>query len=147
MKRTVLTIVLFVILTPAIAGDHPVCRSLAFDYNGLTPVEMRHIAATCYSDKMATLLYNRAYHANLLSEYERLSRLTIRDRTGSAAHIESYRIHMALLESFAAKLAPDDPFAIDLLNAQYELRREAIELRLKGYNWLVIRTPTPERIR
>jgi hypothetical protein len=83
---------------------------------------------------VARLYYNRAYHLELLDDFDMLASLISFGRSGDGAHRESYRALIALYEGFAeaAWMQGGGAEVIAGLNEGYEKASAVAELRLKG---------------
>ena len=119
---------------PALAQEHPACRNVAYHYETHTPEELRSIAKSCKTVPIANLYYNRAYHADLVTEATTLARLIAYSDNSSNVHFEAYRLYMALLEQMAAIWYPDSADRVAFLNREYDQRVEIAGLRLRGYD-------------
>ena len=118
----------------AYAQEHQACLNLNYDYQQHTAKQLRAIAATCQSDTISHLYYNRAYHADLLKEGETLSQIDALYSRDLTHHIEAYRFYIALIEAFAPGWYPDAEARAAFLNQEYDHRGEVAELRLHGYD-------------
>lgn len=119
------------------ADEHTACRDLDFVYQNHTAEQIRAIAQSCHSDTISQLYFNRAYHMDLLQEGEALSQLIATSSGNITHHIESYRLYIALIESFAPSWYGDDMQGrITFLNREYDRRGEVTELRIRGYDRL-----------
>jgi hypothetical protein len=118
------------------AQEHEACVDLNYDYQSQTAKQLRAIAATCQSDRISHLYYNRAYHVDLLKEGETMSHIDALYSRGLIHYIESYRIYIALIEAFAPNWYPDVEARAAFLNQEYDHRGEVAELRLHGYDRL-----------
>jgi len=96
--------------------------------------ELREQAATCDSKEGATLLYNRAYHLDLLGRYRSVLRLQPGSGQEDSRHYHAYRIFIGLTEAFAAQRGDRDAPPAALLNRVYDRATEIAELRLRGYD-------------
>lgn len=72
----------------------------------------------------------------MLREGETLSDLQVYFSRDLTHHLESYRIYIALIESFAPMWYENVEHRIAFLNAEYDKRSEVTELRLHGYDRL-----------
>lgn len=118
------------------AQEHEGCLNLHYDYHKNTAKQLRIIAATCQSDGIAHLYYNRAYHVDLLKEGETLSQIDALYSRDLTRYIETYRFYIALIEAFAPRWYPDLEARAAFLNQEYDHRGEVAELRLHGYDHL-----------
>lgn len=116
------------------AQEHHACRNAVYEYHGHTSEELRTIAATCKSTPVANLYYNRAYHADLVSEAATLAGLIAYSDDSSRTRFEAYRLYIALLEQLAPIWYPDPAARIAFLNREYDHRVEIAGLRLLGYD-------------
>jgi hypothetical protein len=116
--------------------EHEACSNLQYLYNTHTSKQLRAIAATCQSESMSRLYYNRAYHADLLQEGETLSQIVALFSRDMRRHIEAYRVYIALIEAFAPSWYADAGARVAFLNKEYDQRGEVTELRLHGYDRL-----------
>jgi hypothetical protein len=118
------------------AKEHEACSNLNYPYQAHSSKELRAIAATCQSDSISRLYYNRAYHVDLLLEGETLSQIIALHNRDMRRHIEAYRFYIALLEAFAPSWYPDADARAAFLNKEYDRLGEVAELRLHGYDHL-----------
>ena len=116
------------------AQEHPACRNPAYEYQAHSPEELRGIAATCKSTPVAALYFNRAYHADLVSEAAALAGLIAYADDSSREGFVAYRLYMALLEQLAPVWFPDPAARTAFLNREYDHRVEIAGLRLLGYD-------------
>ena len=123
----------------AFAAEHRACRELDHPYTDRTPAETRAIAASCRHRPVATLYYHRARHADLVAEESTLARLIPYSPRVSRYHFASYKIYIALIEALAPVWYADPSARAEFLNAEYDYRGEAAELRLHGYDTLADR--------
>jgi hypothetical protein len=96
--------------------------------------ELRERAATCESKEGTTLLYNRAYHLDLLGRYRSVIRLQPGSGQEDFKHYHAYRMFIGLTEAFAAYRGDRDEPPAALLNLVYDRATEIAELRLRGYD-------------
>jgi hypothetical protein len=118
------------------AKEHEACSNLDYPYQTHSSKELRAIAATCRSDSISRLYYNRAYHVDLLHEGETLSQIIALHSRDMRRHIEAYRFYIALLEAFSTSWYPDPDARAAFLNKEYDGLGEVAELRLHGYDRL-----------
>ena len=116
------------------AQEHEACLNLHYDYQNHTAKQLRTIAATCQSEGIAHLYYNRAYHVDLLKEGETLSQIDALYSRDLTRYIESYRLYIALIEAFAPSWYSSPDARAAFLNREYDQRGEVAELRLHGYD-------------
>lgn len=120
--------------TQVTAKQHQACSNLNYPYQTHSSKELRAIAATCQSDAVSRLYYNRAYHVDLLQEGETLSQIIALHNRDMRRHIEAYRFYIALVEAFAPSWFPDANARATFLNKEYDRLGEVAELRLHGYD-------------
>ena len=118
------------------AQENKACRMPDYDYQSQSTMQLRAIAASCHSEQVARLYYNRAYHAELLQEGEALSRIVSVSGRETTRHLQAYRLYMALLEAFARNWNRNIQDRAAFLNREYDRRSEVVELRLHGYDRL-----------
>jgi hypothetical protein len=118
------------------AQEHEACLNLHYDYQKHTAKQMRAIAASCQSERISRLYYNRAYHVDLLKEGETMSQIDAMYSSDLTHYIEAYRFYIALIEAFAPSWYPDADARAAFLNQEYDHRGEVAELRLHGYDRL-----------
>ena len=123
----------------ALAQEHPACADLDYRYEAHASTELRAIAESCQSKPIASLYYNRAYHAELVAESRSLAGLISYSRTNSSADFEVYRLYMAMVEQLAPIWYPDSDERMVFLNTEYDRRGEIARLRLRGYDHLADR--------
>lgn len=116
-----------------LAQEHHACSNHDYHYEAHAPGELRTIAASCKSTPIANLYYNRAYHADLVSEATTLAGLIAYVDNSSSVDFEAYRLYMALLEQMAPIWYPDPGARVAFLNREYDRRDEIARLRLRGY--------------
>jgi hypothetical protein len=117
-------------------AEHEACSNLEYAYHSHTSQQLRAIAATCHSEPISRLYYNRAYHEDLLQEGETLSQIVALFSRDMRRHIEAYRVYIALIEAFAPSWYADADSRAVFLNKEYDRRGEVTELRLHGYDRL-----------
>ncbi len=118
----------------ALAQEHPACSKLDYHLEPYDSTLLRAIAASCKSESIANLYYNRAYHADLVIEGTTLAELDVYSREGNVAHFDRYRLYMALLEQMAPIWYEDSAERASLLNREYDRSNEVARLRLRGYD-------------
>ena len=116
------------------AQEHRACNSLDYHYEAHASDQLRTIAASCKSKLVANLFYNRAYHADLVSEATALAGLIAYSDNNSRVHFEAYRLYMSYLEQMAKVWYPDSAARVRFLNREYDSRVEIEGLRLRGYD-------------
>jgi len=116
--------------------EHLACHNVDYAYQQHTPKQLRAIAATCGSEALTRLYYNRAYHLELLQEGATLSQIIASFSSDVSHHIEAYRMYIALIEAFAPAWYADADARVAFLNREYDHRGEVTELRLHGYDHL-----------
>jgi hypothetical protein len=116
------------------AQEHAACNNLVYDFPMYSAKQLRDIAATCQSNQISHLYYNRAYHVDLLKEGEILSQIDALYSRDLTQHIEAYRFYIALIEAFAPMWYEDPEARAAFLNQEYDRRGEVAELRLHGYD-------------
>jgi hypothetical protein len=138
-------LVLLAFCPAANAGQHPGCSDPFAPLSDTSPHALREIAASCIDGTTAMLFYSRAYHADIMKDLRRLTRLhTPRSREDTARY-EQGRIYVALAEEFARIAWRDGAIgAIDALNAAYDRSIETVEYTIKGYNLLISRSRAGE---
>jgi hypothetical protein len=130
--------------TAAAAGQPPAAacstQTLAAPHN--SPQLLRQVAPTCDSAALTDLLYNRAYHAELLERYRSVMRLEGYRGQDDARDYHAYRIFIGLSEALAQSPALQsraEGQAAAWLNSVYDRATEIAELRLKGYDLIADR--------
>jgi hypothetical protein len=119
----------------AVAGPaHGCSNAFAADVVQAEPVRLRAMAADCDQPTTAELLYNRAYHAELLEDLALLARLQRGRPNSDRLHWEQGRIYIALAEAFAARAArAGTESATGELNRAYDGAIRLAERAINGY--------------
>jgi len=117
-----------------LAQEHPACSNPAYHLEAHTPADLRDIAASCQSKSIATLFYNRAYHADMVQEAATLAGLIAYSDDRGKEQFDAYRLYMALLENMTPIWYPDSEARVAFLNREYDRRGEIARLRLRGYD-------------
>jgi len=131
---------LCLVATGACADDQQAaCTDTAFDWSGLSSTELRAIARQCDSRPFAELNYHRAYYRDLLSENAAVSGLISYSVADSQPSMESFGVHMLLVEQLAPLYLDSMPERVAFINTEYELMNEIAELWLHGYGTLANR--------
>ncbi|MEJ2618658.1 MAG: hypothetical protein P8163_00065 [Candidatus Thiodiazotropha sp.] len=122
--------------------EHPGCRNLPLSDPGVTSAELLAIAQSCESPQVADLYFHRAQHIRLLKKYAEFERgLQHFSETDDSGYVESYRMHIALVEVFSSHdlLTEKRDQTLHKLNKIYEQSQEIAELRFKGYDLIADR--------
>jgi len=121
------------------SDEHAACIDTGYDWYTLSATELRAIAGQCTSRPFAALNYQRAYYHDLLDENAAMSGLIPYSTAESQPGLESFGMHMLLLEQLAPLYFPSVNDRVAFLNAEYEIRSEIAELWLRGYGTLAAR--------
>ncbi|MES9940709.1 MAG: hypothetical protein ABW104_14645 [Candidatus Thiodiazotropha sp. 6PLUC2] len=135
-------VLFFVFIAGASAQEHPACHDLQLSEPAFTSKELLTIARSCSAPEVAELYFNRAQHIRLLNRYIIFEKSLINyGNRESEAYIESYKVHMALVEAFFSKdlLSGNGGVVLAELNRIYEQSSEIAELRFKGYDLIADR--------
>ncbi|MES9958533.1 MAG: hypothetical protein ABW120_01910 [Sedimenticola sp.] len=115
------------------AAEHPACSNPFLEKAAVSPDEARQIANSCSKEEIADLLYNRAYHQELLEHFRSMSRLEAFSETDDVMYYEAQRMFIGLAEAFAESAWYNGSLdAIKSLNRQYDHAIEVGELQLRG---------------
>lgn len=128
--------------TAAAQSPAPNCSPAVLSGQQHSPELLRQAAPTCSSQSQTDLLYNRAYHAELLDRYRSILQLETYRGQEDARNYHAYRIFIALSEALAqsrALASAGDGQAVAWLNSVYDRASEIAELRLKGYDLIADR--------
>jgi len=130
---------LFITLALMVSGvahaqEHPACGDLDYRYEALASHELRSIAASCQSESVTNLYYNRAHHADLVNEARTLAGLISHSNARSSTRFETYQLYMTLVEQMAPTWYADVEERADFLNREYDQRGEIARRRLRGYD-------------
>lgn len=144
--------VLFCLTFPVLGEEPPECYTHKYSSEQLSAERLRTIAEKCPLTPVANLYYNRAYHIDLINHHADKSKLEsiVLDRSERFERVlESYRVYIALVETFAIRTNAEVAVLIEALNQGYEEAIELAELRFQGYDrradWLEwYRTLPPE---
>jgi len=98
------------------------------------PLRLRALAERCGDSAIVRLLYNRAYHAELIEDLTLMAQLHKAYGASDRARLEQGRIFIALVETFAARQWPQRPEVIGELNLAYEQWIRIAELTIGGYD-------------
>jgi hypothetical protein len=126
----------------ATSAEHPACQNLPLSDPGYTTSELLTIAQSCRSPQVADLYFHRAQHLRLLKKYTEFERGLLHiSESDDNSYIESYRIHIGLVEAFSSQalLSEKRDQALYRLNTIYEQSQEIAELRFKGYDLIADR--------
>jgi hypothetical protein len=133
---------LFFYVGYAASEEHPACHYLPLTDPGYTSSELLTIAQSCEAPQVADLYFHRAQHIRLLKKYADFERglLHFSERDDNS-YLESYRIHIALVEVFSSQdlLTEKRDQTLYKLNRIYEQSQEIAELRFKGYDLIADR--------
>lgn len=119
--------------TQTMAGEHTACKNPFWDYAQQNPNELREIATSCSDEIISNLYFSRAYHKELLNEYQKLSRLEFYRATNDQMYLESQNMLIGLSEAFAYnrwKNGEDD--VLGQLIDQYDQAIETTEYLIRG---------------
>ncbi|HBS27113.1 MAG TPA: hypothetical protein DD827_08315 [Gammaproteobacteria bacterium] len=114
------------------ASNTPQCYEFFSQPEKASPVELLQIADSCPVEELSELYQNRAAHVQLLNESLTLA-TQFQPRDDFDRHMESYRIYIALIESFSVHFKGSLAELITELNNGYQNAMELARLRLKGY--------------
>ncbi|MES9852114.1 MAG: hypothetical protein ABW170_09815 [Candidatus Thiodiazotropha sp. L084R] len=134
--------VFFVFTGVASAQEHPACLNLPLTEPAYTSEELLLIAQSCTSPEVAELYFNRAQHLRLLNQYILFEKSLINfGNRDNEAYVESYKVHIALVEAFYTKdmVIGKGEQVLAELNRIYEQSSEIAELRFKGYGLIADR--------
>ena len=116
----------------AATAKNPQCYDFFYSPEQLSSAELLEIADSCPVESLSELYQNRAAHVALLNESETLA-TQFQPRDDFNRHLESYRIYVALIESFSVHFRGSLGELIDQLNSGYTDAMELARLRLRGY--------------
>lgn len=115
--------------------DHPFAHGS--EYN---PQQLRQVAKKCDQTEIANLFYNRAYHTELLQQFQVLNRLQSHQPNHDLSHYHTQRLFIALSEALARRAwERGEAQVIGQLNRHYDRSIEIAEYQLKGYDMLAAR--------
>lgn len=118
---------------PALSEEHPACTFPFTLHDNASIDELHKFASTCSSNEVADLFFNRAYHQELMVNFQTLSSLESYTQTNDQMHFQAQRIFIGLAEAFASKAwLKGNPNAIKDLNKSYDKAIEVSELLLRG---------------
>ncbi|ODC01458.1 hypothetical protein A3197_02990 [Candidatus Thiodiazotropha endoloripes] len=126
----------------SLSEEHPACLVLPLTEPGYSTGELLTIANSCKSTQVAELYYHRAQHINLLRKFKEFERGLLQyGEKDDDSYIESYRIHIAIIEAFSSHdlLTDKRDQTLVTLNRIYEQAHEIAELRFRGYDLIADR--------
>jgi hypothetical protein len=133
---------LFFYMGCATSEEHSACHNLPLTDPGYTSGELLAIAQSCESPQVADLYFHRSQHIRLLKKFADFERglLHFSERDDNS-YVESYRMHIALVEVFSSQdlLTDKRDQTLNKLNRIYEQSQEIAELRFKGYDLIADR--------
>ncbi len=135
MLRWVLAM-LFFYAGYSVSDEHPACLDLPLTEPGYSTDELLTIANSCKSSQVADLYFHRAQHLKLLKKFQEFERRLLQyGEHDEDSYIESYRIHIAMIEAFSSPdlLSEKRDQTLLTLNRIYEQSQEIAELRFRGY--------------
>ncbi|MBW9259031.1 MAG: hypothetical protein K1562_15580 [Candidatus Thiodiazotropha sp. (ex. Lucinisca nassula)] len=126
----------------SVSEEHPACLDLPLTEPGYSTGELLTIAKSCKSPQVADLYFHRAQHIKLLKKFHDFERGLLQyGEKDDDSYIESYRIHMAVIEAFSTHDLLNDRRhqTLATLNRIYEQSHEIAELRFRGYDLIADR--------
>ncbi|MET0038070.1 MAG: hypothetical protein ABW097_19430 [Candidatus Thiodiazotropha lotti] len=126
----------------SLSEEHPACLVLPLTEPGYSTGELLTIANSCKSTQVAELYYHRAQHIKLLRKFKEFERGLLQyGEKDDDSYIESYRIHIAIIEAFSSHdlLTDKRDQTLVTLNRIYEQAHEIAELRFRGYDLIADR--------
>jgi hypothetical protein len=132
-KAIFLLITVTALRAGAAAGD---CQGLDWTRPDVSSQQLRELAGRCDDLHVSRLMYNRAYHLDLLGRYQAVLKLSPGSHQEDVKNYHAYRIFIGLTEALTAygdrASRGDGPAA--WLNSVYDRATEIAELRIKGYD-------------
>ncbi|MEW8624785.1 MAG: hypothetical protein AB2551_03440 [Candidatus Thiodiazotropha sp.] len=126
----------------SVSDEHPACLDLPLTEPGYSIGELLTIANSCKSPQVADLYFHRAQHIKLLKKFQEFERGLLQyGEKDDDSYIESYRIHIAIIEAFSSRNLRTEKRDQTLvtLNRIYEQSHEIAELRFRGYDLIADR--------
>ena len=132
-KAGFLLIAMTVVSTGSQAGD---CQGLDWTNSGVSSDQLRQLASRCEDLDASRLMYNRAYHLDLLGRYRALLKLSPGSNQEDLKDYHAYRMFIGLTEALTAygSQTGNDGEPAAWLNSVYDRATEIAELRMKGYD-------------
>jgi hypothetical protein len=135
-----LLLALCLVATGACADDEEAaCTETTYDWSAQSAAALRTIAGRCNTRPFTELNYHRAYYLDLLGEDAAAAGLISYSVADSQPSMESFGVHMLLVEQLAPLYFPSGRERVAFLNSEYELMNEIAELWLHGYGTLATR--------